>query len=100
MFQPGASLTFDNANTVLQAGLQAIAGGQAVVDFTGVTIADSSAVATLLAWRRAAQARATPLTFANLPENLRSLIALYDVSVLLGAGSSAGSSSRSDLPHH
>ena len=61
--------------------------------------ADSSAVATLLAWQRAAQARAVPLTFANLSDNLRSLIALYDVSALLGADSSAASS-RSDLPHH
>jgi phospholipid transport system transporter-binding protein len=97
MFQPGASLTFDNATAVLQAGLQAIAGGQAAVDFAGVTVVDSSAVATLLAWRRAAQASAKNLAFTNLPDNLRSLIALYDVSALLDAGAPT---SRTDLPHH
>ncbi|HWT72765.1 MAG TPA: STAS domain-containing protein [Oxalicibacterium sp.] len=100
MFQPGTSLTFDNASSVLRAGLQAIAGGQAVIDFTDVKAADSSAVATLLAWQRAAQAHAVPLAFANLPDNLRSLIALYDVSALLVTGSSAASFPRSDLPHH
>jgi phospholipid transport system transporter-binding protein len=95
MFQPGSSLTFDNAKTVLQAGLQAIAGGQTSIDFAGVTTVDSSAVATLLAWRRAAAARSASLAFENLPDNLRSLVALYDVSALLGLAAS-----RTDLPHH
>lgn len=96
MFQPGASFTFANAKTLLQAGLQAIAGGQAVIDFAGLTTVDSSAVATLLAWRRAAQARSVPLAFSNAPDNLRSLIALYDVSALIDIPSTA----RADLPHH
>jgi phospholipid transport system transporter-binding protein len=95
MFQPDRSLTFDNAKAVLQAGLQAISDGQVSIDFAGVTTVDSSAVATLLAWRRAAAARSTPITFENMPENLRSLVALYDVSALLDPASS-----RSDLPHH
>lgn len=95
MFQPGASLTFNNANTVLNTGLKAIAGGQTAIDFSLVTSVDSAAVATLLAWRRAALARATSLTFNNLPGNLQSLIALYDVTELLEL-----SAARLDLPHH
>jgi phospholipid transport system transporter-binding protein len=106
MFQPGASLTFDNAKTALDAGLQAIAGGQTVIDFSGLTIVDSAAVGTLLAWRRAAASRVTPLAFINLPDNLRSLISLYDVSELLDVdpaipGANAlPSTPRTDLPHH
>ncbi|HEV7856188.1 MAG TPA: STAS domain-containing protein [Herminiimonas sp.] len=106
MFQPGASLTFDNAKTALDAGLQAIADGQSVIDFAGLTVVDSAAVATLLAWRRVAAARAMPLTFINLPDNLRSLIALYDVAELLDsaaaapAGAVPSSTQRTDLLHH
>jgi len=101
MFAPGPSLTFASATSVLQAGLQAIAGGQDVIDLAGVTAADSSAVAVLLAWRRAARARSAPLRFVHLPANVRSLIALYDVSVLLdGADSDPSSFVRADLPHH
>lgn len=95
MFQPGASLTFNNANTVLDAGLKAIAGGQTTIDFSLVSSVDSAAVATLLAWRRAALARATSLTFNNLPTNLQSLISLYDVTTVLDL-----TAARLDLPHH
>jgi phospholipid transport system transporter-binding protein len=106
MFQPGASLTFDNAKTALDAGLQAIGAGQSVIDFAGLTVVDSAAVATLLAWRRVAAARAMPLAFINLPDNLRSLIALYDVAELLDSTAAApasavpSSTQRTDLLHH
>lgn len=95
MYQPGASLTFDNAKTALQAGLQAIAGGQKEIDFAQVTTVDSSAVATALAWQRAAKVRAVSLAFRNLPENFRSLVALYDVEALIGIGNL-----HSGQPHH
>jgi phospholipid transport system transporter-binding protein len=96
MFQPGASLTFDNAKTALDAGLQAIAEGQTAIDFSDLIAVDSAAVATMLAWRRVAAARALPLAFLHVPENLQSLISLYDVAELLDDASMA----RSDLPHH
>ena len=48
-----------------------------------VTVVDSSAVATLLAWRRAATARGAALDFGTLPANLQSLADLYGVSALL-----------------
>lgn len=95
MFQPGESLTFNNAQVVLANGLQAIAGGQTVIDFSNVVTVDSSAVAAMLVWRRAATARAASLAFNNLPANLSSLISLYDVKTLLDA-----SLPRADLPHH
>lgn len=83
MFKPGASLTFTNASTVLREGLAAIASGQASIDVSEVTVVDSSAVATLLAWRRAATARGAALDFGTLPANLQSLADLYGVSALL-----------------
>ncbi len=95
MYQPGTSLTFDNARSALAEGLRAIAGGQNEIDFAHVVTVDSSAVAALLAWQRAAKERTTSLAFNNLPVNLRSLIALYDVETLIGTDHP-----RSDLPHH
>lgn len=85
MFLPGKSLTVSNATAVLEQGLQALAQQQAVIDMAAVATVDSSAVAVLLAWQRAASARQLPLTLQNLPANLRSLIALYGVADLLPA---------------
>lgn len=85
MFQPGDSLTVSNAMAVLEQGLQALAQQQSAIDLVLVATIDSSAVAVLLAWQRAAGARKQMLTFRNLPDNLRSLIALYGVDELLPA---------------
>lgn len=95
MFQPGASLTFDNAKTALDAGLQAIAGGQTDIDFSNLVTVDSAAVATILAWQRVASAKAVSLSFRNIPANLLSLISLYDVTALI-----APNIARADLLHH
>jgi phospholipid transport system transporter-binding protein len=94
-FKPGLTLTMNNAQTVLDAGLRAIAGGQASVDLGELNAIDSAAVATLLAWQRAARRKGTSLQFQNIPANLYSLIALYGVGELLHT-----SPSRADLPHH
>ncbi|WP_025917925.1 lipid asymmetry maintenance protein MlaB [Herminiimonas sp. CN] len=83
MFQPSQSLTFSNASAVLAQGLQALAQQQSVIDMAALTTVDSSAVAVLLAWQRAARERQLALRFRNLPANLRSLIALYGVEALL-----------------
>ena len=95
MFLPGASLTFDNAKTALDAGLQAIARGQADIDFSSLVTVDSAAVATMLAWKRVAAAKSVVLSFRNIPDNLLSLISLYDVTALI-----APNIARADLPHH
>lgn len=83
MFQPTESLTVKNANSVLQAGMQAIAAGQTEIDLSKLTAVDSVAVATLLAWKRAASERGMALIFSNLPANLQSLVAVYGVVDLL-----------------
>jgi phospholipid transport system transporter-binding protein len=83
MFQPILTLTVDNANVALEAGLRAIKNGQTEIDLAQLTIVDSAGVATLLAWQRAAIALRQPLHFRNLPGGLRSLAELYGVFDLL-----------------
>ena len=126
-FQPAPTLTVDNARSMLAAGLQAIDGGQQVIDFSGLTAVDSAAVAVLLAWQRAAMKKAIALSFVNMPDMLQNLAELYgvvgllpaqlDVSSFLEAGAptggtddviAAGTASAAaragrmprDLPHH
>jgi len=98
MFKPGNTLTARNATAVLRDGLAAIAGGQAGIDLSDVTVVDSSAVATLLAWRRAAQQRGMALDFGVLPANLHSLADLYGVTALLH-GDTAAPTSATDRHH-
>jgi phospholipid transport system transporter-binding protein len=85
MFQPAETLTVDSANGALEAGLRAIADGQAEIDLARLTAVDSAGVATLLAWQRAAHDRQKPLHFTNVPANLRSLAELYGVADLIYA---------------
>jgi phospholipid transport system transporter-binding protein len=85
MFQPGPALTLTHARSVLEAGLAAIAKGETSFDLGSLTELDSSAVAALLAWQRAARARGLTLTLSNLPVGLSSLASLYGVSELLSA---------------
>ena len=112
-FQPVPSLTVDNARSMLAEGLQAIAGGQHVIDFSGLTAVDSAAVALLLSWQRAARAKSITLSFINVPHTLQSLTDLYGVAGLLPAQVDVSgfldpsmivaqplARSRSDLPHH
>jgi phospholipid transport system transporter-binding protein len=98
MFAPAQAMTFDNATAALEAGLRAIASGQTSIDLAHVDAIDSSAVAVLLAWQRAARARATSLALTNPPANLVGLSVLYGVAELLQMGTAADA--RSDLPHH
>ncbi len=102
MFRSTLTLTVNNAKTVLEAGLRAIAEGQTQIDLTHLKAVDSAAVATLLAWKRAARAQGRPLEFSNLPANLQSLIDLYGVGDLLPAAlaETALTGARTDLPHH
>ena len=92
IFRPALTLTFNNAQAVLDAGLRAIADGQAEIDLADLTAVDSSAVATMLAWKRAAHNAGKPLSFKNLPANLQSIVALYGVGDLLHV--------HAEAPHH
>ncbi|TKC90814.1 STAS domain-containing protein [Trinickia terrae] len=84
-FSTGTTLTHASAKAALAAGLNEIGGGAAGVDCAPLTQFDSSALAVLLAWQRAAQARGTVLDIVNLPAGLASLAQAYGVDTLLSA---------------
>jgi phospholipid transport system transporter-binding protein len=76
-------MLIDSAAALKKAGDEAVAAGATVVDLAGVGEADSSAVATLLAWVRAAQEAERQLTIVNPPQSIQSLAVLYGVAELL-----------------
>lgn len=80
------ALTLDGATAVLTSGCSALAqlpAGDAVFDLAKVGEVDSSGLAVLFAWLRAANAGGRKLSFAGAPEQLLSLAAVYGVGDLL-----------------
>ncbi len=69
------------------AEVDALASGK--IDLSGVTEADSAALAMLIALIRAARADGRVLEIANMPAGLRALAELYDVSDLLAPSAAA-----------
>lgn len=84
-FDSGATLTHASAKAALAAGLQRIAAGAKGVDCAPLAQFDSSALAVLLAWQRAALARGAAFEIVNLPAGLASLAQAYGVDTLLSA---------------
>jgi phospholipid transport system transporter-binding protein len=84
-FETGSTLTHATATAALAAGLARIAAGATEVDCTPLAQFDSSALAVLLGWRRAAAARGAALTITHLPAQLASLADAYGIAALLGA---------------
>ena len=77
------TLNVQTATAALAQGIAAIQDGQTVFDLASVKVADSSAVAVLLAWKRAARKRGAALSYINVPAGLQSLAALYGVDAFL-----------------
>lgn len=82
-FETAATLTHDSAKSALEAGLSRIAAGATEVDCAPLKQFDSSALAVLIAWQRAANARGAALAVVNLPSGLASLAQAYGVDTLL-----------------
>lgn len=78
------NLSMTDAKSVLQMGLDAIKNEQYTFDLGNITTADSSCIAVMLAWKRAANATSRELQFINTPNNILTLAALYGVTDLLG----------------
>lgn len=78
-----SSLNFSNAREVLKEGLEAIARGEHECDLGNLIQVDSTSVAVLLAWQRAALENHASLRFVRTPESLVSLATLYGVNELL-----------------
>jgi phospholipid transport system transporter-binding protein len=77
------SITVDNVVSVAARGATLLDRDSLVVDLARVTEVDSSAVSLLLEWRREAARHDRQIRFANLPQNLQSLVRLYGVSELM-----------------
>jgi phospholipid transport system transporter-binding protein len=84
-FETGTTLTHASAKAALAAGLQRIAAGANGVDCAPLAQFDSSALAVLIAWQRAAQARGAALEIVNLPAGLASLAHVYGVDTIISA---------------
>ena len=78
-----APLVMDNARSLLEAGRAALLVGEQVIDLGQVGEADSSALAVMLGWMRAASLSRSTVKFANIPAGVRSLAELYGVTELL-----------------
>jgi phospholipid transport system transporter-binding protein len=77
------ALTLDNAAHVMaDAEARPLPAGN-VIDFAGLTRADSSALAVVMALRRRAGAESRTLSVRNLPESLTSLARAYGVDELV-----------------
>ena len=77
-------VTVNNVVSLLAQGAERFTGQRVVVDLSGVTEVDSSALSMLLEWRREAGRNGREILYRNLPGSLKSLADLYGVTELLG----------------
>jgi phospholipid transport system transporter-binding protein len=81
LMQAQAQSVADRLVTSLVA--QLAQGGEAVLDASALTQFDSSALAVLLACRRAVQSKGSQLRVIGLPERAKALAKVYGLSTLL-----------------
>lgn len=77
------NMTLETAASLLAAGTDGLAQGEPVFDLSGVAAMDSSGLAVLFGWQRAAESKGKSLRIENPPRNLISLAEVYGVSGLL-----------------
>jgi len=77
------SMTMETATALLAGGVAALDKGAPQFDLSGVADIDSSGLAVLFGWQRAARAQGLTLRIVNPPHNLISLAEMYGVSELL-----------------
>ncbi|MBM3350783.1 MAG: STAS domain-containing protein [Betaproteobacteria bacterium] len=70
----------DNANTILVESTALSMSAKLCVDLAAVTSVDTSALSLLMEWQRRAASFNQEIAFANLPDSLTSLAALYGVT--------------------
>ena len=78
-----APMVMANARGLLDAGRSALQPGEQVFDLRQVGDADSSALAVMLGWLRAASRSPSTVRFAHIPAGVRSLAELYGLTELL-----------------
>lgn len=76
-------VTLASVSALLAEGSGTLEGSPVVVDFSGVTEADSSAISLMLEWTRRMHGSHRQIFFANLGESLVSIANLYGVTDLI-----------------
>lgn len=71
------------APVLLEKGETIVASADTVLNLSGATVVDSSAIAAVLGWLRVARAAGRSLSIVHAPAAFRSLSDLYDVSKFL-----------------
>lgn len=84
-FRLEGAVTMVNVRGLLEESEKIFNHGEVTVDFSGVTDVDSSAVSLMLTWLREGEKRDRQFRFVNLPENLKSLAAVYGVLEIISA---------------
>jgi len=79
-------MTLAGASALLAEGAAAIKASCRRVDLASVTAVDSSGLAVVFGWIRAARSDGFPLSIVNPPQNLLSLAQVYGVADLLPLG--------------
>ncbi len=87
-WRPSGALTLDTVGALREAA-HASVRGETTIDLSGVTQADSAALALLIDLCRVAKARNAALRVTGMPEGLKSLAALYNVEDLIPAAVTA-----------
>jgi len=77
------SVTLVDVSALLAEGSRSFEGDPVVVDLSGVTEADSSALSLILEWTRRMHGSNRQIFFANLGESLVSIANLYGVTELI-----------------
>jgi phospholipid transport system transporter-binding protein len=77
------NMTMETAPALLAAGVDALTETESVFDLSGVVEVDSSGLAVLFGWQRAARAQNKRVGMVNPPRNLVSLAVVYGVTELL-----------------
>lgn len=77
------NMTLETAPALLAEGVTALVEAESVFDLAAVSDVDSSGLAVLFGWQRAARAQGKVLSIANPPASLVSLAEVYGVTELL-----------------
>jgi phospholipid transport system transporter-binding protein len=84
------ALSFETARRACEIGIKLFKRAKKVpqieIDCGGVTEADSAGLAVLLEWLKWALKNERPMSFTNLPQNIRAVASISDVEPLLDGG--------------
>lgn len=79
-WQLSGNLVVDEVNAVLDESMRLpMQAGELIIDFQAVSSVDTAAIALMLALQRRAAEEKCTIAFHHVPDNLKSLAALYGV---------------------